>query len=131
VDPPARILVVEDESITALDVARQLRRLGYQVVALARCGPQAIESALALRPHVVLMDIQLQGAMDGIDTAQSIQAVAPIPVVYMTAHVDAATVMRIQATTRAAGVVPKPIHLPTLHATLQRVLSRRHGDLPG
>ena len=123
-DPPARVLIVEDESITALDVARQLRRLGYQVVALARCGPQAIERALALRPHVVLMDIQLQGAMDGIEAAQSIQAAAPIPVVYMSAHADAATLERIQATAPAAGVVPKPVHLPTLHTTLQRVLSR-------
>ena len=52
-DPPARILLVEDEAITALAVARQLRRLGYQVVALARSGPQAIQHALSLRPQVV------------------------------------------------------------------------------
>jgi CheY-like chemotaxis protein len=130
-DPPARILVVEDESITALDVARRLRRLGYQVVALARCGPQAIESALALRPHVVLMDIRLHGTMDGVEAARSIQAATPIPVVYMSAHTDTATLERIQATTRAAGVVPKPVHLPTLNATLQQVLARRHGEPPG
>jgi CheY-like chemotaxis protein len=124
VDPPARVLIVEDESITALDVARQLRRLGYQVVALARCGPQAIESALALRPHIVLMDIRLQGAMDGIDAARRIHASAPIPVIYMSANVDAATLEQIQAT-KAAGVVRKPIHVPTLHALLQRVLAGR------
>ncbi len=130
-DPPARILLVEDEVITALDVARQLRRLGYQVVGLARSGPQAIAHALALRPHVVLMDIHLHGPMDGIDAAQHIQAAAPIPVIYMSAQVDAATVERLQATTQAAGFVPKPIHLPTLHATLQRAFSRRHGAPPG
>jgi CheY-like chemotaxis protein len=129
-DPPARIVVVEDESITALDVARQLRGLGYQGVALARSGPQAIERALALRPHVVLMDIHLHGTMDGIEAARRIQAAAPIPVIYMTAHADAATVARLQATTEASGVVPKPVHLPTLHTTLQRVLSRPPGDLP-
>jgi CheY-like chemotaxis protein len=129
-DPPARILLVEDEPITALDVARQLSRLGYQVVALARSGPQAIQHALSLHPHVVLMDIHLHGTMDGIDAARHIQAAAPIPVVYMSAHTDAATVERIQATTQAAGLVPKPIHLPTLHATLQRVVSRPDGDPP-
>ena len=69
-DPPARIVIVEDESVTALDVARQLRRLGYQVVALARTGPEAISHALAHRPDVVLMDIRLQGAMDGIEAAR-------------------------------------------------------------
>jgi CheY-like chemotaxis protein len=128
-DPPARIVIVEDESITALHLAKQLRSLGYQVVAQASSGPQAIQHALFLHPHVVLMDIHLQGAMDGIDAARHMQAAAPIPVVYMSAHADAATVERFQATTQAAGFVPKPIHLPTLHATLQRVCSRPQGDL--
>jgi CheY-like chemotaxis protein len=128
-DPPARILIVEDELITALDMARRLRRLGYQIVAVASSGPQAIEHALARRPHVVLMDIHLPGTMDGIDAARHIQAAAPVPVVYMSAHADAATVERFQATTQAAGLVPKPIHLPTLHATLQRVCSRPQGEL--
>jgi two-component system, cell cycle sensor histidine kinase and response regulator CckA len=130
-DPPARIVIVEDESVTALDVARQLRRLGYQVVALARTGPEAISHALAHRPDLVLMDIRLQGAMDGIEAARRIQVAAPIPVVYMSAHADAATVAHIQATTPAAGLVPKPVHLPTLHTTLQRVLVRRPEDSPG
>jgi CheY-like chemotaxis protein len=65
-DPPAHILIVEDEPITALDVARRLRRLGYQVVALASSGPQAIQYALFHRPHIVLMDIHLQGPWTGL-----------------------------------------------------------------
>jgi CheY-like chemotaxis protein len=124
VDPPARVIIVEDESITALHIARHLRHLGYEVVALARSGPQAIEHALSRHPQVVLMDIQLQGTMDGIDAARHIQASAPIPVVYMSANADATTVERIQAA-QPAGFVPKPIHFPTLHALLQRVLSGR------
>ena len=128
-DPPARIVIVEDESITALHLATQLRRLGYLVVAQASSGPQAIQQALSLYPDVVLMDIHLHGPMDGVDAARHIQAAAPIPVVYMSAHADAATIERFQATTQAAGFVPKPIHLPTLHATLQRVCSRPPGDL--
>jgi CheY-like chemotaxis protein len=67
-DPPARILIVEDESITVLHLAKQLCSLGYQAVALANSGPRAIEHALTRRPHVVLMDIHLQGSMDGINT---------------------------------------------------------------
>jgi CheY-like chemotaxis protein len=114
-------LIVEDEYITALDMARQLRRLGYEVVGSARNGPQAIEYALALRPQVVIMDIRLQGTMDGVEAARHIQEAAPIPVVYVSAHTDAATVERLHAATRVAGVVPKPVHLPTLHAILQRV----------
>jgi CheY-like chemotaxis protein len=130
VDPSARILIVEDESITALAVARRLRRLGYQV-ALASNGPQAIQRALSLCPHVILMDIDLEGTMDGIDAARHIQGAAPVPVVFMSAHKDAATVERIQTTTQAAGLVTKPLHPPTLDATLQRALSGRQGDPPG
>ena len=129
-DPPARIVIVEDESITALHLAKQLRNLGYQVVALAHSGPRAIEHVLARRPHAVLMDIHLQGTMDGIDAARHIQAAAPIPVVYMSADADAATIKRLQATTQAAGFVPKPIHFPTLHRVLQRALSGWHSCLP-
>jgi CheY-like chemotaxis protein len=74
------------------------------------------------------MDIDLQGTMDGIEAARHIQAAAPIPIVYMSAHADESTVERFQAATQAAGFVPKPIHLPTLHATLQRVCFRPLGD---
>jgi CheY-like chemotaxis protein len=126
-DPRLRIVLVEDELITALDVARRLRRLGYQVVASS--GPQAIEYALTRAPDVVLMDIHLQGAMDGVDAARHIQASAPIPVIYVSAYVDAATRERIQST-EAAGFVPKPIYVPTLHATLQRALSGWHSRRP-
>jgi CheY-like chemotaxis protein len=128
-DPPTRIVIVEDESITALDVAQRLRRLGYQVVAMAKSGPAAIEQALDHRPHVVLMDIHLEGMMDGIDAARHIQATAPIPIVYISAQADAATLARLQ-TTKAAWFVPKPIHLPTLHATVQQALSDRPGRIP-
>jgi CheY-like chemotaxis protein len=78
-DPPARMVIGEDESMTALHLATQLRRLGYQVVAQACSGPQAIQQALSLHPHVVLMDVHLHGPMDGVDAVRHIQAAAPIP----------------------------------------------------
>ena len=128
-DGPARIVLVEDEAIPALDVARRLQALGYQVVAVARSGPQALACALTHAPDVVLMDLQLHGAMDGVDAARHIQAAAPIPVIYLSAQVDAATLARMPSTA-AAGFVPKPVHVPTLHAALQRALARRHSPLP-
>jgi len=128
-DPPARIVLVEDEAIAALDVARRLRRLGYQVVAVASSGPQAVEYALTRDPDVVLMDIHLHGVMDGVEAARHIQAAAPIPVIYVSANIDAATRERIQST-EAAGFVPKPIHFPTPQRVLQRALSGRHSRLP-
>jgi CheY-like chemotaxis protein len=128
-DPPVRLVIVEDEAIPALDVARRLRRLGYQVVAVASSGPQAIQQTLTHHPDAVLMDVHLQGPMDGVDAARHSQASAPVPVIYVSAHVDAATRERIQSTA-AAGFVSKPIHFPTLHRVLQRALSGRHSRLP-
>jgi CheY-like chemotaxis protein len=123
-DPPARLVIVEDEAMAAFHLAKQLRSLGYQVVAQASSGPQAIQYALSLHPLGVRKDIHVHGPLDGIDAAKHSQAAAPIPVVYMSAHAEAATIERFQATTQAAGFVPKPIPLPTLYATLQRVCSR-------
>ena len=75
------------------------------------------------------MDIQLHGPMDGIDAARHIQAAAPIPVIDVSAQMDAATRERMQAT-EAAGFVSKPIHLPTLQTALQRALASRPSRLP-
>lgn len=80
-----RILVVEDEMIVARDIAQQLVALGYQVVGHATRGQEAITLAGVLRPELVLMDIQLAGAMDGIAAAQAIRLQFSLPVVFITA----------------------------------------------
>ena len=80
-----RILVVEDETIVALDIRDQLARQGYEAVGHAIRGDQAIALAESLRPDLVLMDIQLSGPMDGIDAAQAIRTRLGIPVVFLTA----------------------------------------------
>jgi CheY-like chemotaxis protein len=94
----ASILIVEDERLIAVDLQRRLTRLGHTVVALAASGVEAIQQALALHPDVVLMDIRLQGDMDGVEAAQQIHASAAIPVVFMTAYVDEDTQRRVRAT---------------------------------
>jgi CheY-like chemotaxis protein len=95
--------------------------LGYTVVGLAASGEDAIVQATALQPDVVLMDIGLGGAMDGIGAARHIRAQAPIPVIYVSASTDAPTVAR--AWQRApAGYLVKPVSDHALRATLVRVL---------
>lgn len=87
----ARILVVEDESIVALDIRNTLRRLGYQVVGVADTGHEAVSCAADKRPDVVLMDIRLRGSMDGIEAAAAIKSRFKIPVIFLTAQADEAT----------------------------------------
>jgi CheY-like chemotaxis protein len=116
----ARILIVEDERIVAIDLQRRLTQLGYTVVALAASGMEAVQKALALRPDVVLMDIRLQGDMDGVEAAQQIQAATAIPVVFMTSYVDEATQQRIR-TTSPWGCLYKPFIQHQIQATMELV----------
>jgi CheY-like chemotaxis protein len=125
----ARILIVEDERLIAVDLQRRLTRLGYAVVALAASGAEAVQKALALCPDVVLMDIRLQGDMDGVEAAQQIHASTAIPVVFMTAYVDEDTQQRIRATS-PWGCLYKPFVPNQVQSVLEHVLSVRPPDTP-
>jgi CheY-like chemotaxis protein len=115
------ILIVEDERLVARDLERRLSRLGYTVVAQVASGPEAIQQTLAHRPDLVLMDIRLQGEMDGIEAAGFIRTHLNIRVVYMSAYVDQATLTRAQAT-HPAAFLTKPFSESILQQTLQQVL---------
>jgi len=78
---PGRILVVEDEAIIAADLAETLGALGYDVVATADTAEDAIVKAADLAPDLVLMDVRLAGATDGIQAAATIKQRADIPVI--------------------------------------------------
>lgn len=105
--PKANILIVEDEAVVAADLGAKLERAGYRCVAIAADGEDAVESAKSLAPDLVLMDIRLAGPMDGIRTAERIQASRNIPIVYLTAHSDMATLRRAAAT-EPFGYILKP-----------------------
>jgi CheY-like chemotaxis protein len=122
-----RILIAEDERLIAIDLQRRLARLGYSVVALAASGQEAIHDALELRPDLVMMDIRLQGAMDGIEAAQQIQKVVPIPVVFMSAYADAETEHRARAAS-PWGYLHKPFTTQQIQSTLEYVLAGQSPD---
>jgi DNA-binding NarL/FixJ family response regulator len=117
----ARMLIVEDERLIAQALRRRVTALGYTVVGLAASGEDAIAQATKLQPDVVLMDIGLRGAMDGIEAARHIRAQAPIPVIYVSASTDAPTVARAWHSA-PAGYLVKPVSDHALRATLVRVL---------
>ena len=77
----AKVLIVDDEVVVAEDIRRQLRSLGYTVVGVASSGADAIRLAGEHRPELILMDIKLKGAMDGIEAARYIQLMFDIPVI--------------------------------------------------
>ena len=84
----ARILVVEDESVIAMDIQGGLKSLGYDVPVIASSGEEAIQQVEAVHPDLILMDIVLGGDMDGVEAAKRIYAGHNIPIIYLTAYSD-------------------------------------------
>ena len=121
--PATRVMVVEDEAIVALNLREQLGRLGYQVVAVTATGEHTLRLLDEARPDVVLMDINIQGAIDGIETAARIPKTRFIPVIYLTAYSEEATIQRARET-NPSGYLLKPFSERELHATIQMGLAR-------
>ncbi|MDF0555205.1 EAL domain-containing protein [Kamptonema sp. UHCC 0994] len=123
----AKILIVEDESIIAEDIADSLKTLGYSISAIVFSGEEAIQLAGDMQPDLVLMDIHLQGKMDGITAAEEIRSRFQIPVVYLTAYADDNTLQRVNAT-KPFGYVVKPFEEKNLHSAIQIALHRHQYD---
>jgi len=90
-----KILIVEDENIIAFDIRSMLEDLGYMVSAIVSSGEESIQKASKMKPDLVLMDIKLKGSLDGVSAGQEIFRQFQIPIVYLTAYSDQATINRI------------------------------------
>jgi PAS domain S-box-containing protein len=118
-----RVLLVEDERIPAFNLQQGLRRLGYDVPSIAASGEVALRLIEQDRPDIVLMDIHLEGEIDGIETASRIASELMIPVIYLTAYSEESTLARAAAT-KPYGYLLKPFSDRELHATIQMALER-------
>jgi hypothetical protein len=115
------ILIVEDENIVARDIRARVIRQGYDVTDVVSSGEDAVTQAGANRPDLVLMDIKLAGAMDGVEAAETIRSRYDIPVVYLTAYADETTLQRAKVT-EAFGYLLKPFEERELHITVEMAL---------
>lgn len=113
-----RILIVEDEIVTSLDLAETLREYGHEVVGIAHDAGAALACAERTRPDLVLMDINLNGFDAGIDAAVALRDAHDIRSLFVTAHTDPATRDRAQAAW-PLGLVAKPIQPAKLRVALQ------------
>jgi PAS domain S-box-containing protein len=118
-----RILIVEDEAITALDLQNRLQRASYDVLSVATTGQEAIEQVADTCPDLVLMDIRLKGGMDGIAAAQAIRERFDVPIVYLTAHADGETVERAKLT-EPQGYLVKPFGEEEVRTTIEIALHK-------
>ena len=122
---PCKVLIVEDESVVTMDLETNLARLGYNVVGSATSGEEAIDclgkNAPKDSPHLILMDIQLSGEMDGLTTAAVIQQTFDIPIVFLTANVNQDTIARAKES-GSYGFLNKPFRVKELNATIEIAL---------
>jgi signal transduction histidine kinase len=118
---PASIMIIEDEGIVALHLARRLESLGHTVPVVVGSGPEAVRQAAVVQPDLVLMDIHLKGEMDGIEAAEQIRAQGDIPIVYLTAYADDPTLQRAKIT-EPYGYLLKPFQTRELQITIEMAL---------
>lgn len=119
-----RIMVVEDEWVVADDIVNSLENLGYTVTSVVSSGPEAIQKAGEDKPDIILMDIVLQGDMDGIEATKEIRSHFSIPVIYLTAYADKKVLERAKIT-EPFGYMIKPFEERELNIVIQMALYRR------
>ncbi len=119
----ARIMIVEDEAVVAMDLESRLKHLSYEVAAVASSKADAVKAAESARPDLVLMDINLQGRPEGIGAAREIGERFGIPCIFVTAYADDATLNEAKLTA-PMGYIVKPFSDRELRAAIEVGLYR-------
>jgi PAS domain S-box-containing protein len=123
-----QVLVVEDESTIAVTIQDTLKRFGYSVPAIVCSGEEAIKKVAEMQLDLVLMDIRLEGSMDGVEAAEHIRSDFNVPVVYLTAYMDDSTVHRAMIT-EPFGFILKPFEPRELHTAIELALYKHRMEM--
>lgn len=123
-----RILIVEDEGLVARDLESMVRNLGYRVVGICSTAEEALGLIKTRRPDLIIMDIVLQGRMDGIKAADEIRRRYNLPIIFLTAHTDAATFQRAKVTNPLA-FVHKPVEQKELLTMIEMALYKHQTEM--
>ena len=124
---PVRILIVEDEMIIAANISLQLTTLGYEVSGIIPRGEEALVHIRQNRPDIILLDIQLKGNLDGVQTAQLMQRDFDIPIIYLTANSDDVNFNRAKAT-HPQAFISKPFKKLDLKHAIELVINRLQAE---
>jgi PAS domain S-box-containing protein len=119
----ARIMIVEDDQLTALDLRTTLRRIGYEVPEPVSSGTAAVEMAAAMEPDLIIADITLEGEMTGIEAVRQIKKTMDIPVIYFSAY-SSPEIFRLALETHPHGYLVKPVGTDDLYTTIETALKR-------
>lgn len=118
-----RIVITEDDAIIALDIERQVAAMGHTVVGVAATAEEALRIVEERQPDLVLLDIRLKGAVDGIAVAEEIQRRFSTPIIFITAYSDKSVIERARAV-QPQGYLVKPIRKEDLAEAIGQVSTR-------
>jgi CheY-like chemotaxis protein len=124
----ARILVVEDESIVARDVQKTLQGMDYDVPSISLSAEDALTKIEISKPDLVLMDIVLSGAMDGIQAANLIRELHHIPIIFFTAYMNE-EIVKAAGITESSEYIIKPIDEVELKSSVEKALRKSGHDM--
>ncbi len=122
-DTKVKILVVEDEMLIAAKISLQLTALGYEVTGILARGEETLRHVKENAADIILLDINLKGAMDGIETAKQLKQIADVAIIYLTANADEATFNRAKSTSPQAFIA-KPFKQLDLQRAIELTISR-------
>ena len=122
-----KVLIVEDESIEAMNIKQTLESFGYEIPYVASGGKEAVEKALEIMPDLILMDIVLKGDTDGIEAASKIKNLN-IPVIYLTAHSEEPTIERAKLT-GPHGYIIKPYDANELKYAIELAIYKNQMEM--
>ena len=113
-----KLMLVEDEAITAMSLRSGLMRLGYEVSEAVATESEAIQKAFSYKPSVILMDINLIGDMNGIEAVEKIHEHAPVPVIYITGYSNPETKKRALST-KPLAYLEKPVDVQDIRVLVE------------
>ena len=119
--PHRRVLIVEDETMFALNLEADMLAMGFDICDIAANGQQASNLAMSNQPDAVLIDVNLEGGREGIELARWLRNICDAPVVFITAYSDRDTVERINQQVPGAQVLPKAVYRNRLAAAIAAV----------
>jgi CheY-like chemotaxis protein len=121
-----RILIIEDEQVTAQLIRKMLENLDYSIAGIITSGEEALAVVESIKPDLIIMDITLAGKIDGIDAAAYINKNFGIPIVYLTANTNFEIIQRAKDETISYGYLLKPVKGIDLHWTINTALKRHN-----
>ena len=121
-DRVLRVLIVEDEVLIAMHLETTMEDMGLEVCGIVATGADALDMAAATQPDLILMDVNLRGAMDGVEAARWVCDGSDTRIIFVTAYGDPQTLRRIEAATPRAPVLHKPPRPADLLAAIKRVI---------